>query len=75
MTSTRDKYTWIRNGSETQWVTWRSHRGYTGQIDRTGQAAYQLTITGTGAPGAVSYATLKAAKNAYRVFLNAKPVT
>jgi hypothetical protein len=75
MTAYRDKYTWKRNASETEWVTWRSHRGYTGSITRTGGAAYELTITGTGAPAAASYPSLKRAKNAFRKFLTAKPVS
>lgn len=75
MTSARDKYTWILDGSATQWKTWRGHRGYTGAIVRTGDAVYQLTITGSGAPAAAPYKTLKNAKNAFRKFLTAKPVT
>lgn len=75
MSNQHSKYTWIRNGSDIQWITWRSHRGFSGQIDHTGNAAYQLTVTGTGAPSPATYQTLKEAKNAFRKFLHGQPVS
>ncbi len=73
MSNQRDKYTWFRTASATQWNTARAHRGYTGQIVLA-SSVYTLTITGTGAPAAAPYPTLKNAKNAFRKFLTAKPV-
>lgn len=64
------KQNWNKTGTGTAW-TCKAHRGYTASIESsTGQ--YVLTITGAGAPGPVSYPTLKLAKNAFSVFLRTK---
>lgn len=69
-----DDITWFRNGSVSNWATARAHRGYTAAIVLVGPT-YTLTITGSGAPGPVGYATLRNAKDAFRHFLLDKPVS
>jgi hypothetical protein len=70
-----DKIGW-RKQSNTIWAT-HNKRGFVGSIEYiTPRDAdpYRLTITGTGAPAAADYKTLRLAKNAFRKFLHSKPV-
>lgn len=66
------KYHWEATASDsdgyTAWATRRAHRGYTGAIAFASNE-YTLTITGSGAPAAAAYPTLRNAKNAFRKFL------
>lgn len=57
----------------TTWATPHQHRGYTASI-ALASSTYTLTIVGSGAPAAAGYPSLRAAKNAFRKFLLAKPV-
>jgi hypothetical protein len=52
-----------------QWTSSVERTNRQAVIDFTPPGTYTLTITGTGAPEPVNYATLRLAKNAFRVFL------
>ncbi len=66
------KYHWEATASDatgyTAWATRRAHRGYTAVIAFAANV-YTLTITGSGAPAAAPYNTLRNAKNAFRTFM------
>lgn len=69
-----NKFTIWKTGA-TSWATERAHRGYTCAIAYAALTGYTLTITGSGAPAAAPYPTLRNAKNAFRKFLHDKPVS
>lgn len=64
------KQNWNKT-SNTTYATNETHRGYTAIITIV-STGYSLAITGTGAPGAAIYATLKLAKSAFAKYLRAK---
>ncbi len=63
-----DRINWNRTGAN-QYTTAQAHgrKGYTAVINFT--TAYELTITGDGAPSPTTHPTRKTAKNAFRKFL------
>lgn len=66
------KFRWHLTTSN-HWATNQTFRGYTGAIVYVAGTGYTLTITGSGAPGAGAFTTLKLAKNSFRKFLHTKP--
>jgi CspA family cold shock protein len=64
------KQNWTKTADNTWSCT--AHRGYTAQVVYSAGVGYTLTITGTGAPAAVAYTTLKLAKAAFSKFLRTK---
>lgn len=65
-----EKVNWNRTG-DAQWTS-NTERAYSAVVDFTAPGTYTLTITGSGAPAAADYATLRLAKNAFRKFLTTK---
>lgn len=58
-------------GVKNQWIA-RPQVGYTAAIVYVSGTGFTLTITGSSAPAAVAYPTLKAAKNAWRDFVRVR---
>lgn len=64
------KQNWNKTAADT--YDCAAHRGYTAQVVYAAGVGYTLTITGSGAPAAAAYDTLKLAKSAFSKFLRAK---
>lgn len=63
------KQNWNKQNDGT-YATPEAHRGFTAVIDGS-SGQYVLTITGSGAPSATTWATLKLAKASFSEFLRA----